>query len=408
MLRRQTVVWGQRYSQYTRRYAALQPHDKGGQAMRTPRRASVMIQQPTAIVGKPIRKTIGGVPHLLPPAARLMTGDDGMEASGPGVTVRPTRTGDTLVLVVPHSTGRLDEFVTLCSLRQLYRLVHEQKWNGVMAPHDTHTLAAEQNQAPYARYVQAVTFAKVVGEMEYSGGKESAPCALLNLRPSGETYGGSLWWVLGGHNIAHQRGKVAKKTYRRAVSSLGATLTKEGQEEALLVGAGEVCERPFDPRQKSAGRRVRVLGYGRSSDRIGRVHSTTVVAIHLAKGERLLVHDRTESLGFIPVPLAEWMRFMDGMATIADRRLIRRAITTGLERELARTPEPERLARSALIDQQLQAFFGEPGNDGERREFHLTPAQNTPPIDRLSLPPMQDLLRQWGLLPDLAQESPAG
>lgn len=354
---------------------------------------------------EPTIRMVGGRPYLIPSTAYVAIGVDGEEARGEGIRIKPTESGDHLVLAVPRVSSVVDQFVPITSIGVLYHLVHRQKWEGVMVPHDTHTQAAERNQAPYDEYVQAVTFAKVTGVAEHPATGEPVSCAVLNVRMPQETYGGQLWWVIGGHNIPHNSGTVEDGVYKRSVSSLGGTLRNEGEEEALIVQDGNAAGTPFNPQNRPKGRKLQILGYGRSSDRVGKVHESTIVVVHLPKGLRLVVRDITESLGFIRVPLAEWMRFMWGQATTDDQNLIRQSITLGLEDELARVPKSERAERQALVDRQLTFFFGQRREGGERIGFHLTPHQNTPPIDRLSLRAAEERLRSWGLLPPDFQPS---
>jgi hypothetical protein len=361
----------------------------------------VSLQLPTIIRDSPTTRTIGGRTYLVPPSAQVRVGENGEEeVYGERITARAHRHGDPVVLAVPTDPHVLDQFVSVTSTQSLYHLVHVQKWMGVLVPHDAHTQAAERGDVPYADYVQAVTFAKVTGVMKHPDTGETVSCAVLNVRMPRETYGGQLWWLIGGHNIPHGSSGVQESgAYLPCVSSLGGTLTKEGKEEALVIRTGNTAATPFDPRERGKGRKLRVLGYGRSSDAVGQVHESAVVAVHLATEERLVVRDRRESLGFIQVPLAAWMRFMDGAATLDDQRLIRASVVQGLDDEMARVPASESAERRALIERQLTAFFGEPNEDGERAEFHLTSERNTPPIDRLSLRATQALAQRWELIP---------
>lgn len=348
---------------------------------------------------RPIKQAMYGQIFLIPATAYVTDGEEGAEVRGPGLYLQAGERGDLAVLAVPKDESIVDRFVSITSIRLLYHIAHVQKWQGVVVPHDTHTLAAEQGSHPYAEYVQAVTFAKVTGEMIHPITGKITSCAILNVRMPQETYGGQLWWVIGGHNIPHERGSVEDGAYKRGASSIGGTLGKENREEALIVRESTSAETPFDPRQKEAGRKCQVLGYGRSSDRVGKVHEAVVVAVHLAKGEKLVVRDSSESLGFIQVPLASWMRFMRERATPADRRVIRRCVIDGLEQELARVPQRERPKRRALVERELTLLFGERLQGGARAGFYLTPEQHTPPIDRLSLSAMHELAQTWRLLP---------
>lgn len=359
------------------------------------------LQAPPITRDSPRARTIGGRTYLIPPAAQVRLEASGEEeVHGEGISARAGRHSDLAVLAVPANPDVMDQFIPVTFMRSLYHLAHAQKWMGVLVPHDTHTRAAERGDAPYADYVQAVTFAKVTGVMQHPDTGESVPCAVVNVRMPSETYGGQMWWLIGGHNIPHRSsGATESGAYLPCVSSLGGTLTKEGKEEALVIRTGDTDAAPFDPRERRKGRKLQVLGYGRSSDVVGRVHESAVVAVHLAEGERLVVRDRRESLGFIQVPLAAWMRFMDGAATLDDQRLIRASVVQGLHDEMTRVPSSESAERWALTERQLIAFFGEPNEDGECAEFHLTPDRNTPPIDRLSLRAAQALAQRWGLTP---------
>jgi hypothetical protein len=355
---------------------------------------------PAALEGaKPRRRIVRGKPYLLPLGARVIKGTRGEEALGEGIIIQVADLREKAVLAVPVDPSVVDRFVPISSVGSLYGFVHKQKRDGILVPHYTHTHAAEERLTPYADYVQAVTFAKVIGEMEHPVTGEHVPCAVLNVRMASETYGGQLWWVIGGHNISHGAGGArGAGAHMPAVSSLGGTLTREGQEEALVIRGEPATEIPFDPRERLEGRRLRVLGYGRSSDRIGIVHESAIVAIRLSAGERLVVRDPRESLGFVRVPLMAWMRFMRREADISEQHLIRVSIIRGLEDELTRVPICERSERQTAVDRRLTWFFGETDDKSERSGFHMTPERNTPPIDRLSLSAVQGLAENWGLL----------